>query len=59
MVKIRLKSNKQISEVGVHNLGLFLLDFGVRVVWWEDQIDFTAKRIDADHPEVAGIHLLL
>ena len=43
MVKIRLKSNKQISEVGVHNLGLFLLDFGVRVVWWEDQIDLTAK----------------
>ena len=52
-------SNEEAGEVGLHDLVLLLLDFGVGVVWREDEVDFAAERVDADDPEVAGVHLLL
>ena len=43
----------------MHNFVLFLLHFGVGVVWREDQIYLSAQRVDPDDPEVARVHLLL
>ena len=42
----------------MHDLSLLLLYFGVGVVRRENQVDFSAKRIDADDPEVTRVHLL-
>ena len=52
-------SNKQVGEVRVHDLSLLLFHLSVRVVWRENKVDLSAKRIDADNPEVARVHLLL
>lgn len=52
-------SYKQISEVGLHDFVLLLLDLGVRVIWWENEIDLSAQRVYSNDPEVAGVHLLL
>ena len=43
----------------MHNFVLFLLHFGVGVVWREDQVYLSAQRVDAYNPEVARVHLLL
>jgi len=52
-------SDEQTREVCLHYLVLFLLDLGVGVVGRENEVDFSAKRVDADNPEVACVHLLL
>ena len=43
----------------MHDFVFLLLDLGVRVVWREDKVDLTAKRIQADNPEITRVHLLL
>jgi hypothetical protein len=57
-VTYALLSNEQVGEVSAHDLGLLLLHLGVGVVRREDQVDFAPKRIEADDPEVARVHLL-
>ena len=52
-------SDKEIGEVCVHDFVFLLLDFGVRVVWWEDKVDLTSKRVQTHNPEIARVHLLL
>ena len=43
----------------MHYLVLFLLNLCIRVVRREDEVDFPTKRVDANHPVVRGVHLLL
>ena len=52
-------SDKQIREVGVHDFAFLLLDLGVGVVWREDQVYLSTKRVNANDPEVTCVHLLL
>ena len=52
-------SDKEIGEVCIHDLGLFLFHFDIRVVGWEYQVDLSAKWIDADNPIETSVHLLL
>ena len=52
-------SDEQVSEVCVHDFVLLLLHLGVGVIWRENQVNLSSQRVDADHPEVTRIHLLL
>ena len=52
-------SNKEIGEVCVHDFVLLLFDFGIGVIWREDEVYLPAETIDADYPVVTRVHLLL